>query len=429
MSFRSSRSAPIAELGQFGVSSRQRVALIVSVPALSLLVPGLAVEVASAGGTGELPRIAGAVAKFLLFYSGVFALIGLSAAVAAGLLAADRIVLSPHARILSQTAHRTTSLIGMSALGNHIMLEIMANRAGIADSMIPFLAARSTLFMGLGTISSDVFVLVIITGVLRRRFAAGSRPELWRWLHMTAYCAWLLGVLHGLLAGRSAKPYVDWSYGACLALAALALVARFVVEHRHRSAAAGDLPGPRPMSLSSLPSMMAPASGPAARALPQPPASGPARALPPPADAAWSQPHARPAQALPPPADAAWSQPHARPARALPPPADAAWSQPHARPVPPPAVAPRPQPRPAAPAPQPRPLRALPSPDDRSSRPWPRPPGWTAAPWSAADAGDAGDAHDAGDNGYAPDTTWTESPDTWTESADAWRSRPDGWNR
>jgi hypothetical protein len=40
--------------------------------------------------------------------------------------------------------------------------------------------------------------------------------------------AFVFGVLHGLLGGRAAKPYVDWSYGFAIAATALALVVRFL---------------------------------------------------------------------------------------------------------------------------------------------------------------------------------------------------------
>ena len=43
---------------------------------------------------------------------------------------------------------------------------------------------------------------------------------------------WPLAIVHGLLAGRKAHPYVDWSYGACVALVALALMIRFVATIR-----------------------------------------------------------------------------------------------------------------------------------------------------------------------------------------------------
>jgi len=310
MRVRSARSAPGAELGQVTVTSRKRVILILSVPALSLLLPGLAVEVASAGGTSQVTRIAAAVARFLLFYSGVFALIALSAAVAAGLLATDRIVLTPERRIFAQALHRTFSLIGISALANHILLEILASRARIVDGFIPFLASRNTLFMGLGTLSSDLFVLVIVTGVLRRRFARGPRHLLWRGLHLTTYVAWPMAVLHGLLAGRSAKPYVDWSYGACLAAVAIALTVRTVVLLRGRTALPG-LAGPAgpagrsphrsalaDATVAALEARLArldrPAIGP--RPWPTPPRSAPLRALPAPAPRGpgrWPRPSRR----------------------------------------------------------------------------------------------------------------------------------------
>jgi hypothetical protein len=132
------------------------------------------------------------------------------------------------------------SLVAISALANHIMLEIIAHRASLIDGFVPFLAARRTFFMGLGTLASDLLVVIIITGIMRARFANRGRRWLWRTLHATAYAAWPLAILHGLLAGRSAKPYVDWSYGACLALAALALTLRVVLQSRGRNSAEGQ---------------------------------------------------------------------------------------------------------------------------------------------------------------------------------------------
>ncbi len=237
MRTRSARSKRVAHVGRTKQHNPMRWALILSVPTLSLLLPALAVAIASAGGTSQLSRTAGDIARFLLFYSGVFALIALTAAVAAGLLAADRTLMTPDRRIFAQALHRTISLIAVSALANHIMLEVLAHRARLIDGFVPFMAARNTFYMGLGTVASDLLIVIIITGALRKRFTKGARPWVWRALHVTAYAAWPFAVLHGLLAGRSAKPYVDWSYGACLAAVALALTYRFVVAQRGRSAA------------------------------------------------------------------------------------------------------------------------------------------------------------------------------------------------
>jgi hypothetical protein len=87
-------------------------------------------------------------------------------------------------------------------------------------------------------------VVIIITGILRKRFAAGGRPWVWRALHATAYLAWPMAILHGLLAGRAAKPYVDWSYGACLAAVGLALTIRRVAMMRGRHLTGQPAPDP-----------------------------------------------------------------------------------------------------------------------------------------------------------------------------------------
>lgn len=264
MRTRSSRPRRVAQLGQTRPRYRGRAALILSVPVISLLLPALAVAIASAGGASELTRTAAGIARFLLYYSGVFALVALSAAVAAGLLATDRTMLTADRRIFAQALHRTTSLIGVAALANHIMLEVLAHRASVTDGLVPFMAARSTFYMGLGTIASDLFVIIIVTGVLRRRFSKGARRWGWRAVHVTAYAAWPMAVLHGLLAGRSARPYVDWSYGGCLAAVALALTFRYVVALRGRNAPGPVGPHrPRPATAppASLPALPGPAGG------------------------------------------------------------------------------------------------------------------------------------------------------------------------
>jgi hypothetical protein len=175
--------------------------------------------------------IVSSVQEFLLTYAGVFALVGMTAAVGVGLLSTDRIVMRPGHRVVAQSVHRAVSLGALAALAAHIALEIVAHRAGVLDIVIPFLSRFRTLYTGLGTLASDLFVLIVITGYLRGRFA-GKWPWAWRSIHAAAYAAWPLGVVHGLLGGRTARPYVDWSYGACLALVAIALGIRVVATVR-----------------------------------------------------------------------------------------------------------------------------------------------------------------------------------------------------
>jgi DMSO/TMAO reductase YedYZ heme-binding membrane subunit len=191
----------------------------------------------------------------MLFYSGVLALIALTAAVGAGIVATDRIVMAPGNRVVAQAVHRAVSFGALAFLITHIVLEILAHRSHVIDAVVPFLAQGRRFYIGLGTVASDLVVLLIITGILRGRFAS-RRPWTWRVIHATAYLAWPLSIVHGLLAGRQAKPYVDWSYGACVAAVALALIVRFVATVRSRREKA---PHPVPDYVSSTSQVPMPA--------------------------------------------------------------------------------------------------------------------------------------------------------------------------
>jgi DMSO/TMAO reductase YedYZ heme-binding membrane subunit len=182
-----------------------------------------------------------AVQRFMLTYAGVFALIALTATVAAGLIATDRIVMSPGGRVVSQSIHRALSLAAVGFLATHVVLEVLAHRSQPVDAVAPFLASGRTFYIGLGTLASDLLLLIAVTGVARRWFATGWTAT-WRVVHVTAYLAWPLALVHGLAAGRRAKPYVDWSYAACVAAVALALVVRWVASTRSRAELA-----PRPV--------------------------------------------------------------------------------------------------------------------------------------------------------------------------------------
>src|SRR5215831_14109812 len=183
-----------------------------------------------------------ALMHFMLFYAGVFALIGLTTAVGVGLLASDRIVMTPSGRIIAQAVHRAVSFGAVGFLLIHIVTEIIAGRSQAADSVLPFLDHGRTLYLGLGTIASDLFLLILVTGILRARFTSVRPTWAWRAVHATAYLAWVLGIIHGLLAGRTAKPYVDWSYGACVAAVGLALIVRVVAAGRVREVASSPVP-------------------------------------------------------------------------------------------------------------------------------------------------------------------------------------------
>jgi DMSO/TMAO reductase YedYZ heme-binding membrane subunit len=195
---------------------------------MTALITGLVVIVFALVMTKPGQAIDAATQHFMLFYAGVFALIGLTASVGVGLVATDRIVMTPGHRVMAQAVHRAVSFGALAFLVIHIVTEILAQRAHAIDAFIPFLSPYRTFYIGLGTIASDLLLLIIVTSIWRKRFTADGKAWRWRAIHYSSYVAFVFGVLHGLLGGRAAKPYVDWSYGFAIALTALAVVVRFL---------------------------------------------------------------------------------------------------------------------------------------------------------------------------------------------------------
>ncbi|PZV97892.1 hypothetical protein SAMN05443287_10997 [Micromonospora phaseoli] len=171
---------------------------------------------------------------FTEFFAGVIALVALSLTVMMGLLATDRLVLLIRHRVLLQSAHRATGILGVAGLGFHVITKIASGRAGVTDAAVPFVGGRG-LYVGLGTIAALLMVSVLWTGIIRARFADVGPKWLWRALHSMAYVAWPFGIFHGLLAGRPAAGWVSLSYFACVVLVVMALMVRLSVTLQRRS--------------------------------------------------------------------------------------------------------------------------------------------------------------------------------------------------
>jgi DMSO/TMAO reductase YedYZ heme-binding membrane subunit len=187
---------------------------------------GIVVIVAFLALTSVGHVVDAATQHFMLFYAGVFALIALCGSVVLGLVATDRMFLHPGHRVFIQSAHRAASFGAVTFLIIHIITEILAQRVHVLDAVVPFLSPFRTFYIGLGTIASDLIILLVITGILRGRFNAGGKAWRWRAIHYTAYLSFVFGVWHGLLGGRPGKAYVDWSYGLLIAFVLLGLAVR-----------------------------------------------------------------------------------------------------------------------------------------------------------------------------------------------------------
>ncbi|MBL1104968.1 cytochrome b/b6 domain-containing protein [Streptomyces sp. 5-8] len=165
---------------------------------------------------------------FLNFGAGVLSLVSLSCSVIWGLFAQDRIFLNTRQRIVGQAVHRTTAVASIAFLLLHITTKIALGHTELIAAVIPFSLGVSGIggLIGLGSLAGLLMIFVGVTGALRSNFATPAPVAArWRAMHMLAYPAWCAALLHGLYAGRTAKPIFVILYSLSLlgVMGALAL--------------------------------------------------------------------------------------------------------------------------------------------------------------------------------------------------------------
>ncbi|MEV6805524.1 cytochrome b/b6 domain-containing protein, partial [Streptomyces sp. NPDC051129] len=203
---RSTSSLPAPGRSAYGVAS-----------AVFLLLLPVAVP---AGGSG--------FRDFLNFGAGVLSLVSLSCSVIWGLFAQDRIFLDTRQRIIGQAVHRTTAVASIAFLLLHVTTKIALGHTGLIAAAVPFSLGVTGIagLIGLGSLAGLLMIFVGVTGALRGAFA-GPAPVAARWraMHMLAYPAWCAALVHGLYAGRSAKPVfvILYSLSLLAVMGALAL--------------------------------------------------------------------------------------------------------------------------------------------------------------------------------------------------------------
>ena len=157
--------------------------------------------------------------------TGTLALFLLTLSVALGVANVRRVRTDAVPRFVIDAVHRNASLLALAFLFVHIATALFDGYAPIRliSVVIPFGAAYRPLWLGLGALGLDLLIAVTATSLLRHRMS--HRP--WRAIHVMAYAAWGLGLLHGLQMGTDAASV--WGAGlnyGCIAVVLLAVLAR-----------------------------------------------------------------------------------------------------------------------------------------------------------------------------------------------------------
>ena len=171
--------------------------------------------------------------------SAVVTLILLTLTVALGVASVRRIEAAGVPRFVINAVHRNASLFAVVFLAIHVVTAVLDTYVPtrIVDAFIPFDAAYRPFWMGLGAISLDLFLAVLVTSLLRRHI--GYRG--WRATHWLAYASWPVALLHTLGTGSD----VDTTWmrvvtGICVAIVAASLLTRLSQGGLNRRRSARD---------------------------------------------------------------------------------------------------------------------------------------------------------------------------------------------
>jgi sulfoxide reductase heme-binding subunit YedZ len=118
---------------------------------------------------------------YLARATGMVSLVLLTASVVLGVLGPLRVAAPRWPRFTIDTMHRDVSLLVVVLLAFHILTSVLDTFTSISlvNSVIPFTGSYRPLWLGLGALSFDLLLALVVTSIYRRRL--GYRA--WRAIH------------------------------------------------------------------------------------------------------------------------------------------------------------------------------------------------------------------------------------------------------
>jgi sulfoxide reductase heme-binding subunit YedZ len=160
----------------------------------------------------------GSVLWYLNRATGLIDLVLFTAVVVLGIVGTSRHSPSWWPRFATVGLHRSLSLLAVVLLVVHVVTAVADTYVSIGwlDAVVPFVGSYRPFWLGLGTVALDLFVAVGITSLLRFRIG----PAAWRGVHLLAYAAWPVAVVHGLGTGTDAStlPVLALTFGSVTAV-------------------------------------------------------------------------------------------------------------------------------------------------------------------------------------------------------------------
>ncbi len=105
-------------------------------------------------------------------------------------------------RLVVQLMHRNISLLVMVFVAIHIATSVVDGFVTIRwiEAVVPFVGTYEPLWLGLGALSMDCLLAVVLSSILRSHISY----RLWKQIHLLAYACWPIAVVHTLGIGTDA---------------------------------------------------------------------------------------------------------------------------------------------------------------------------------------------------------------------------------
>ena len=165
--------------------------------------------------------------------AGVVSLFLFTVVVCLGILTVLRWQTEDWPRFLTAELHRSLALLAVVFVTIHIVTAIVDpfTSLGLVAAVIPFASSYRPLWVGLGVISIDLGLAVLVTSLIRPWFG----QQAWRLVHWVAYGSWPLAVAHSIGSGSDGGAI--WMLaidGVCVGAVLLAVVWRLAAANRNR---------------------------------------------------------------------------------------------------------------------------------------------------------------------------------------------------
>ena len=153
--------------------------------------------------------------------TGVVALLLMTAVLLLGLLVTRQGRLPGLPRFAVTGLHRNLSLVAVVFVVLHVLTAVLDSYVHIPliSAVVPLASSYERLALGLGAMSLDIMIAVIVTSLLRRHLSRG----LWRAVHLLAYVSWPVAWLHSITSSTDLRH--GWLFLTAVGCALLVVVA------------------------------------------------------------------------------------------------------------------------------------------------------------------------------------------------------------